>query len=133
MRLAFAVLLALPGVAAAGTFDIHPTDDLFARLHMLQAGDQVIVHAGTYTTPGLVMVTWAGTPQAPISVRAAPGEHVVIVGNSSQNVLDIGGSYFSAATMRRTSSVTRSSSGTTSTTSAALKVMASRSRPAPPA
>lgn len=78
-------------------FDIHPTDDLFARLHQLQAGDQVVVHAGTYTVPGLVSVTWPGTAQAPITVRAAPGEHVVIQGVANQNVLDISGSYFTIA------------------------------------
>ncbi len=78
-------------------FDIHPTDDLFARLDALQAGDQVVVHAGTYTTTGPVDVTWPGTAQAPITVRAAPGEHVIIQGIPSQNVLDIAGSYFTIA------------------------------------
>ena len=75
-------------------FDIHPSDDLFARLHMLQAGDEVVVHAGTYTTPGLVNVTWPGTAQKPIIVRAADGERVIIQGTPSQNVLDLAGSYF---------------------------------------
>jgi hypothetical protein len=78
-------------------FDIHPTDDLFARLHMLQAGDEVIVHAGTYTTPGLVNVTWPGTAQAPITVHAAAGEKVIIQGTPNQNVLDVAGSYFTLA------------------------------------
>ncbi len=78
-------------------FDIHPTDDLFARLHTLQAGDEVVVHAGTYTTPGLVNVTWPGTATAPILIHAAAGEHVVIQGAMNQNVLDVAGSYFTLA------------------------------------
>ncbi len=94
MRLALVVLLAVPRIAAAQTFDIHPTDDLFTRLKNLNPGDQVIVHAGTYTTGGLLSVTWVGTPTAPISVRAAPGERPVIQGNASQNVIDLSGTYF---------------------------------------
>ncbi len=98
MRIALAcAIVCAPGIAAAQTYDIHPTDDLFARMRMLQAGDQVVVHAGTYTTPGLVNVTWIGTAQAPISVRAAAGERVVIQGAMNQNVLDIAGSYFTLA------------------------------------
>ncbi len=98
MRLAHALgfaLVALPSLAAAQTYEIQPTDDLFARLKNLTAGDSVIVHAGTYTTPGFLQVTWAGTPQAPIFVAAAAGERPVIVGTPNQNVIDLGGSYFS--------------------------------------
>jgi Right handed beta helix region len=93
LGLAIACLLA-PAIARAGVYEIRPGDDLFARLRMLAAGDEVIVHAGTYTTPGLVQVTWAGTEAAPIVVRAAPGARPVIAGTPSQNVLDLGGSHF---------------------------------------
>jgi hypothetical protein len=93
LGLAIACLLA-PALARAGVYEIRPGDDLFARLAALSAGDEVIVHAGTYTTPGQVSVTWAGTEAAPIVVRAAPGARPVIVGMPSQNVLDLGGSYF---------------------------------------
>ena len=93
IALAIACLLA-PAIARAGVYEIRPGDDLFARLRMLAPGDEVIVHAGTYTTPGLVQVTWAGTEAAPIVVRAAPGARPVIAGTPAQNVLDLGGSYF---------------------------------------
>lgn len=98
MRLVHALgvaLLALPSVAAAQTYEIQPSDDLFTRLKNLTAGDQVIVHAGTYTSTGLLQVTWAGTPTAGIYVMAAPGERPIIVGIPSQNVIDLSGSYFS--------------------------------------
>ncbi len=98
MRIALAcAIICTPALAAAQTYDIHPTDNLFSRLAALQPGDQVVVYAGTYTTPGLVNVTWTGTAQAPISVRAAAGEHVVIQGAMNQNVLDLAGSYFTLA------------------------------------
>ncbi|HWO21258.1 MAG TPA: right-handed parallel beta-helix repeat-containing protein [Kofleriaceae bacterium] len=93
LGLAIACLLA-PASARAGVYEIRPGDDLFARLAMLTAGDEVIVHGGTYTTPGLVQVTWAGTEAAPIIVRAAPGARPVIAGTPAQNVLDVGGSHF---------------------------------------
>jgi hypothetical protein len=93
LGLAIACLLA-PAAARAGVYEIGPSDDLFARLAALAPGDEVIVNAGTYTTPGLVQVTWAGTEAAPIVVRAAPGARPVIVGAPDQNVLDLGGSYF---------------------------------------
>ncbi|HTJ44393.1 MAG TPA: right-handed parallel beta-helix repeat-containing protein [Kofleriaceae bacterium] len=76
-------------------YEIHPGDDLFARLAQLAPGDEVVVHSGTYTTPGFFQVTWAGTPSQPIIVRAADGEtRPVIMGDPSQNVIDLSGSYF---------------------------------------
>jgi hypothetical protein len=95
MKLALALLLAVPSAAAAQTYEIQPTDDLFARLKTLQAGDEVIVHAGTYTSTGLLQVTWAGTEQAPIVVRGADGERPIIQGTPNQNNIDLSGSYFS--------------------------------------
>jgi hypothetical protein len=81
-------------VAAAGTYDIHPSDDLYGRLQMLQAGDEVIVHAGTYMTPGFLQVTWAGTASQPIVIHAAPGDRPVLQGTFAQNTINIGGSYW---------------------------------------
>jgi hypothetical protein len=75
-------------------YDIHTGDDLYGRLAMLQPGDEVVVHEGTYPTPGFLEVTWAGTAAAPIVIHAAPGEHVVLQGDPSQNVINILGSYW---------------------------------------
>lgn len=99
MRLGLALVCLLapvvaPAAARANVYEIGPADNLFARLATLAPGDEVIVSAGTYTTPGLVQVTWAGTEAAPIVVRAAPGARPVIAGARSQNVLDLGGSHF---------------------------------------
>ena len=88
------ICLLAPAVADAETYEIFPTDDLFARLGALVAGDEVIVHAGTYTTPGFFKVTWAGTEASPITVRAADGERPVIMGTPTQNVIDLDGAYF---------------------------------------
>lgn len=77
-----------------GAYDIHAGDDLYARLKMLQAGDTVTVHDGTYTTPGFYEVTWAGTQAQPIVIQAAPGEHPILQGQADQNVFNITGAYF---------------------------------------
>ena len=87
-------VVAAPGVAAAGTYDIHPGDDLYGRLAQLAPGDEVVVHAGTYPTPGFLSLTWTGTAAAPIVVRAADGDRPVLQGQADQNVIDLDGSYF---------------------------------------
>jgi len=75
-------------------YDIHTGDDLYGRLAQLAPGDEVVVHAGTYPSPGFVQVTWAGTAGSPIVIHAAPGEHVVLQGTFAQNLLNIDGSYW---------------------------------------
>ena len=80
--------------AAAGTYDIHSGDDLYGRLQMLQAGDEVIVHAGTYMTPGFLQVTWTGTAAQPIVIHAAPGDRPILQGTFAQNTININGSYW---------------------------------------
>ena len=82
-------------MATTTTYAIGPGDDLFGRLSDLAPGDEVVVHAGVYTTPGFYAVTWAGTADRPIVVRAADGERPVIEGTPSQNVINLDGSYFS--------------------------------------
>ena len=40
----------------------------------LQPGDELIVHAGTYSQNGRRAATVKGTPDRPIAIRAAEGE-----------------------------------------------------------
>ncbi|MBV8758485.1 MAG: hypothetical protein JO257_14465, partial [Deltaproteobacteria bacterium] len=75
-------------------YDVHPGDNFYQQIQTLQAGDEVVVHAGTYTSPGFVAVTWPGTPSAPIVIHAAPGEKVILQGTFAQNLINIDGSYF---------------------------------------
>jgi len=87
-------VLVWASTAGATTYDIGPADDLFGTLQGLVPGDEVIIHAGTYTTPGFFEVTWAGNEVAPIVVRGADGELPVIAGDPSQNVINLAGAYF---------------------------------------
>jgi hypothetical protein len=91
----------LPGGAAAATFEVHPGDDLFAVLDALEPGDEAIVHEGSYTTQQqggswYREVVLEGTEAAPIVVRAAEGETVVLSGDpaGSQNVVNLSGQRF---------------------------------------
>ena len=95
------VLLSLLGSlssAQGATLEVTPADDLWGTLSAVVAGDEVVIHAGTYTTPGYVGYTFAGTESAPIVIRAAEGEAVHIVGGSDQqNVLNVGGAWYTLA------------------------------------
>ena len=91
--LALTLGLTLP--AQAATYEINAGDNLWARLATLAPGDEVIVHAGTYTQTSRFEATWAGTAAMPIIVRAAEGEaRPVMMRDGSQNLLNIHGSYF---------------------------------------
>ena len=94
LALALLVLLGSASAASATVYDITASDDLFGTLKTLQAGDEVVVHDGVYDTGGFLEVTWVGTANAPIVVRGADGERPHIRGVSNQNILNLGGSYF---------------------------------------
>lgn len=84
--------------ARAATYEIRPSDDLYARLRMLMPGDEVIIHEGTYPTPGFLELAWNGTESAPIVVRGADGEaRPVIMGTPAQNTINLSGSWFTLA------------------------------------
>jgi hypothetical protein len=81
--------------ARAETYEIRPGDDLWARLSSLAAGDEVIVHAGTYAQTSRFEATWAGTESMPIVVRAADGEaRPVLRRDENQNLMNLHGSHF---------------------------------------
>lgn len=89
-RLAPVLVLALASTAHAGTFEATPADDLEAKINALVAGDELIVHGGTYTLSGRFGISLAGTAAAPIVIRAADGERPVIDRPAAdQNIWDL--------------------------------------------
>ena len=89
-RLAPLLSLALASAAHAGTYEATPADDLEARINALVAGDELIVHGGTYTLSGRFGISLAGTAAAPIVIRAADGERPVIDRpTADQNIWDL--------------------------------------------
>lgn len=81
--------------ARAETYEIRDGEDLWARLRDLSPGDEVIVHAGTYTQSSRWEATWAGTESMPIVVRAADGEaRPVLTRDGGQNLMNLHGSHF---------------------------------------
>ncbi|MCD6500067.1 MAG: right-handed parallel beta-helix repeat-containing protein [Deltaproteobacteria bacterium] len=88
------LLGAMECVAWATTYDVHSGDDLFSIWASLSAGDEVVVHDGTYTVGGYHTQEWHGTETSPIVVRAADGEHAVVQGDASQNAMNLTGEYF---------------------------------------
>ena len=87
--------------ASAATYDVYPADDLFGILEGVVAGDEVVVHEGTYSTqqPGgswFRHLSFQGTAAAPIVVRVAEGESVLLEGDpaGSQNIINIEGSHY---------------------------------------
>ncbi|MBU47087.1 MAG: hypothetical protein CL920_00135 [Deltaproteobacteria bacterium] len=89
------LMFCLPSYVSAKTYTIKsPADKLFDVLKKVKAGDKVIVHKGTYQTPGFYTVQWDGTAQQPIVIEAAAGERPIIRGQTNQNVININGSHF---------------------------------------
>lgn len=92
----FALLAAL----LAAQIPVNPGDDFETIVQNAQPGDEIVFHAGDYTTTGYWGVNLQGTADAPIVVHAAPGEQVTIFGDPSQNTIDISGSYYTFAGFR---------------------------------
>ncbi|MEM9073638.1 MAG: right-handed parallel beta-helix repeat-containing protein [Myxococcota bacterium] len=81
--------------ASAEVVNVSPGDDLLAALRGLEAGDELILAAGTYDTGGAFWeVTLSGTEAEPILVRSEDGARAVIAGTPAQNVINLEGSNF---------------------------------------
>lgn len=95
-------MLACAFVAAllAAQIPVHPGDDFETIVQNAQPGDEIVFHAGDYTTTGYWGVNLQGSAGAPIVVHAAPGEVVTIFGDPSQNTIDISGSHYTFAGFR---------------------------------
>jgi MYXO-CTERM domain-containing protein len=101
MRWTASALLLAAFPAHAATYEVRPGDDLFAAMEALVAGDELVVHEGVYSTQResgswLRSITLEGTSEAPIVVHIAEGAAVRLEGDParSQNILNLGGSYF---------------------------------------
>lgn len=81
-------------LTVAATIEVNPGDNLYMILQGLQAGDEVIVHAGTYPSPGYVALVLPGTADAPIVIRGADGEVAVLQGVPEQNLINVEGTYY---------------------------------------
>ncbi len=87
--------------AHAGTVDVYDADGLWDALDHVAPGDDVVVHAGVYETQlpsgsWLREVVLPGTEGAPITLRAAAEENVIIEGDpaGSQNIVNLSGDWF---------------------------------------
>jgi MYXO-CTERM domain-containing protein len=88
------MMISLPMVVFAATIEVYPEDDAFAAMQMLQAGDELVMHAGTYKVPGFVELTLNGEETQPIVIRGAEGELVIIEGVPDQNTLNLTGTWY---------------------------------------
>ncbi len=92
-------LMTLPAQAA----EIHagPADDVLSLLRALQPGDELVLATGTYTLTARYGFTLAGTPEAPITVRAADGADVLFHRpDAAQNIWDFSGTYATVRGLR---------------------------------
>lgn len=92
------VLCVLVAFTAAAQKEIRPTDtnpSWRSVLQILQAGDVVTVHAGTYTSSSKLKLVLVGTATNPIVIQGASGEaRPVFQQTSGENVIDIDGEHF---------------------------------------
>jgi len=78
----------------AATIDLTPQDDPWGKLQAAKAGDEFVLHAGTYKVPGYVNLVLAGTEALPIVIRGGAGEAVIIEGIPEQNAINVEGSWY---------------------------------------
>lgn len=70
--------------------DIAPGADLQAAVAALHAGDELVLHGGTYVLRKRLRIVAVGSASAPIVVKGAAGERVVIrQTNADANIIEI--------------------------------------------
>jgi len=85
-------LASLPGTAAV--IHLNPGGSFESAAEALNAGDTLIVHAGTYAESGRVAITVRGTQAQPVIIQAAAGEARPLItrsGGAVENTIDIVG------------------------------------------
>lgn len=88
------LLLCAARAAAGRTYECQPSSpnakqEQFESLaNSLQPGDELIVHAGTYSQNGRRAVTAKGTSEHPIIIRAAQGESPLFTANPRNNCVE---------------------------------------------
>lgn len=95
-------LSTLPIQATAQTagriLDLRPGGSFETMAESLQAGDTLIVHAGTYSDSGRISITARGTATTPIVIRGAVGEARPIITRPAtaaiQNTINIEGATY---------------------------------------
>jgi parallel beta-helix repeat protein len=83
---------------AGRILDLRPGGSFETMVESLQAGDTLIVHAGTYADSGRVSITARGTAAAPIVIRGATNEARPLITRPSsatlQNTINIEGATY---------------------------------------
>ena len=83
------------GAARADIIEIDPDGDFRSAMQDLRPGDTLIMHGGVYSLSDYFELDLAGEADAPITIRAAPGEQPVLhYAGSDQNIVNIVDSRF---------------------------------------
>ncbi len=80
----------------ARVIELFPGDDFEAAAESLNPGDELIVHAGTYTHTRRIVIDVQGTALQPVVIRGVDGEPrpVIRLGVVGHNVIDIVGATY---------------------------------------
>ena len=99
LQVSFALFLSTSvSTLTAATIDLNPGDSFEDAVEALQAGDILIVHAGTYTDEGRISIAAQGTAAQPIVIKSADGEARPLItrtaGAPVQNTINVEGSSY---------------------------------------
>jgi parallel beta-helix repeat protein len=99
LQVSFALFLSTSvSTLYAATIDLMPGDSFEDAVESLQAGDILIVHAGTYADEGRISIAATGTASQPIVIKAADGEARPLItrtaSDPAQNTINIEGSSY---------------------------------------